>query len=193
MAPLYKPPIKGTTVTIPWLSLVVQADPDFERRKHREVEYYSSGGKAISIADPYKRGAYNTPQKLSIVAYAGPQVFNAGDITGSGNDFVTVVSDALTPGILTTRTGAQMFSDIANAVPGIGYALRIVNFQGTSQATIAPGQGVLMYDGSWSGQLIPGDTIAPGQFTDYQVQFPDQSHALFKRVAIGQPYSTIIG
>lgn len=193
MAPLYRPPIKGTTVSIPWLSLVVQADPDFERRKHREVEYYSSGGKAISIADPYKRGAYNTPQKLSIVAYAGPQVFNAGDITGVGNDFVTVVSDALTPGILTTRSGAQMFSDIANAVPGLGYALRIVNFQGTSQLTIAPGPNVLMFDGAWWSQQLASDSIAPGQFTDYQVQFPDASHTMFKRVAFGQPYSTIIG
>jgi hypothetical protein len=56
-APLYKPPIRGTTTNIPYLAMVNQSDPDFERRKHREVEYEFSA--RVFTADPYKRGPYS--------------------------------------------------------------------------------------------------------------------------------------
>lgn len=56
-APLYKPPTRVTTSEVPYLALVTQSDPDFERRKHREVEYTFTG-KAL-LADPYIRGLYN--------------------------------------------------------------------------------------------------------------------------------------
>lgn len=59
MAPLYKPPTKVVSTEIPYLAMVTQSDPDFERRKHREVEYAASSGKVFSVADPYNRGAYN--------------------------------------------------------------------------------------------------------------------------------------
>lgn len=55
--PLYKPPIKGSTLTMPWLSLVHKADPDFERAKHRQVEYVFDN--RVFVADPLHRGAYN--------------------------------------------------------------------------------------------------------------------------------------
>lgn len=42
---------------MPWLSLVHKADPDFERAKHRQVEYEGTG--RTLYADPDKRGAYN--------------------------------------------------------------------------------------------------------------------------------------
>lgn len=57
MANPYRPPIKGSTLTMPWLSLVHKADPDFERAKHRQIEYEGTG-RAL-YADPDKRGAYN--------------------------------------------------------------------------------------------------------------------------------------
>ena len=56
-APLYKPPTKVTTSEVPYLALVTQFDPDFERRKHREIEYAFEG--QVFLADPYIRGAYN--------------------------------------------------------------------------------------------------------------------------------------
>lgn len=55
----YNPPTRVRTIQRPWLSMVNQADPDFERKKHREVEYTSSSGKVISVADPYQRNVYN--------------------------------------------------------------------------------------------------------------------------------------
>lgn len=57
MAPLYKPPTKVVTTQIPYLAMVTQADPDFERRKHREVEYEFSG--RVFVSNPYDRGAYD--------------------------------------------------------------------------------------------------------------------------------------
>lgn len=55
---LYRPPTKVTTLEIPFLTLVQKADPDFERLKHREVEYVMAGGRVFR-ADPAIRGAYN--------------------------------------------------------------------------------------------------------------------------------------
>lgn len=57
MAPLYKPPTRVATTQIPYLALVTQTDPDFERRKHRVVEYEFQGRNFV--ADPYTRGSYN--------------------------------------------------------------------------------------------------------------------------------------
>lgn len=57
MAPLYKPPTTVTTLQMPYLALVTRADPEFEKRKHREVEYEFAG--KVFLADPYKRGAYD--------------------------------------------------------------------------------------------------------------------------------------
>lgn len=55
--PRYLPPTRVVTTEIPYLALVNQADPEFERRKHREVEY-AFDGRAF-LADPYNRGAYD--------------------------------------------------------------------------------------------------------------------------------------
>lgn len=56
-APRYRPPTRVVTTQIPYLALVTQADPDFERRKHREVEYEFQ--RRVFLANPYVRGAYN--------------------------------------------------------------------------------------------------------------------------------------
>jgi len=55
---LYRPPTRVATTQVPYLSLVTAADPDFERRKHREVEYEFQG--KVFLADPYVRGIYNS-------------------------------------------------------------------------------------------------------------------------------------
>lgn len=56
-APLYKPATRVSTTEVPYLALVTQYDPDFERRKHREVEYQFAG--RVFLGDPYVRGLYN--------------------------------------------------------------------------------------------------------------------------------------
>lgn len=56
-SPLYRPPTRVVTTEIPYLAMVTQTDPDFERRKHREVEYAFTA--RAFVADPYVRGAYN--------------------------------------------------------------------------------------------------------------------------------------
>ena len=45
-----------TVTSRPWLVLVTQADPNFERDKHHEIEYEFTG--RWFYADPYNRGAY---------------------------------------------------------------------------------------------------------------------------------------
>ncbi len=72
-APLYHPPTRVVTVEYPFLALVTQHDPEFERRKHREVEYEFTG--KVFLADPYVRGAYN---RLSNI-YAVGQPYGALD------------------------------------------------------------------------------------------------------------------
>jgi hypothetical protein len=189
---LYRPPNKVVTTTIPWLTEVIRADPDWEKKKHWEPEYVFSSGK-VKFADPYKRGAYNTPDKTNFVNYAGPTTFNAGDITNVGYDFVTTVSENATPGQINSRSASQMFSDIAAAVPNIGYALRIVNFGGTSLLTFAPDPSIIMFDGNWWGQQVLNDQINPGNYSEYQVQFPTPVECLIRRVSTNEPYSAIVG
>lgn len=69
----YNPPTKGTTTQRPLLALVAAVDPDFERGKHREVEYPFQG--RVFLADPYTRGAYNRRSN----AYAVGQPYGAPD------------------------------------------------------------------------------------------------------------------
>lgn len=53
----YLPPTRVTTLEIPLLSLVVRADPEFERARRREIEYEFTN--RVFRADPATRGAYN--------------------------------------------------------------------------------------------------------------------------------------
>ena len=55
---LYKPNTKVTSTSMPYLALVTAADPQFERLKHREVEYEFQG--RVMVADSYVRGANNS-------------------------------------------------------------------------------------------------------------------------------------
>lgn len=56
-APRYLPPTKVQTALIPYLALVTQADPEFERRKHREAQYAFTG--RVFYADPYNANTYD--------------------------------------------------------------------------------------------------------------------------------------
>jgi hypothetical protein len=188
---LYRPPTKGATVQVPWLSMVLVADPDFERRKHREVEYVTSSGKVL-VADPYKRGAYNTPNKMVTQAYSGPATFAQGDLTGVGYDFVTFVNTSGSPGVLTMRTAAQMFADIVGAVPNMGYALRIVNDAVASDMTVAPGDSNTLFRDR-SAQIVRTFTVRGNTYTDLRVQFPDANDALISVDSEGSPYSALVG
>lgn len=55
---IYSPPHQVKTREIDYLSLVTRADPDHNRRKHREVEYEFRGGRRKFVGDPAVRGAY---------------------------------------------------------------------------------------------------------------------------------------
>jgi hypothetical protein len=191
--PPYRPPNKVSTTQIPYLALVIAADPEFEKNKHWSPEYPDTPDRWVKFSDPYTRGSFNTPRKTVNVSYSGPQTFNAGDLTGIGNDFVLTLSNAAVPGVLTMRTAAQMFGDISGATPNLGYALRLVNFGGASDLMLRPVNGIVMFDCNWWGQTVNVDIISAGRFTDYQVQFPDPTHILMRRVAINQPYSAIVG
>lgn len=43
----YKPPTKVRSLTVPFKTLVVRADPDFEQAKRREVFYEFSNGRTF--------------------------------------------------------------------------------------------------------------------------------------------------
>lgn len=47
---------KVVSVSRPWLVMVAQADPNFQRDKHHEIEYEFTGRRFF--ADRSKRGAY---------------------------------------------------------------------------------------------------------------------------------------
>lgn len=60
---------KVRNIDWPWLRVVTDADPDFQRGKHNELEYdFAVPGRKF-YADPYKRGAY------------GPQFIKAEPVT----------------------------------------------------------------------------------------------------------------
>lgn len=44
-------------LTIQWKALILRRDPDFERKKHDEVEYRFGNNREFR-ADPAKRGPY---------------------------------------------------------------------------------------------------------------------------------------
>jgi hypothetical protein len=85
---LYKPPTRVTTRAYTYLALVSQADPDFQRKKHREIEYEFDH--KVFVADPYVRGPYNDNSNV----YAVGQPFG-------GLDAVKVAAKAPTAGVPT--------------------------------------------------------------------------------------------
>lgn len=89
-------------------------------------------------------------------------VFPQGALTGSQD--VVYVNTSTTPGILTTRSAAQLIADLQQQlgfIPQIGYTwfITLVN-QGTSTLTLAGGTGVTLGTGT--------NTVAgPGNRTYY--------------------------
>jgi hypothetical protein len=185
MAPLYKPPTRVTTIQIPYQALVSRADPNWNRYKFREIEYEFSG--KVFLANPYQRGPYDTPVKTVTINYTDGTTFAAGDITGVGFDFVKVNSTNANPGIFTTRTAAQMFTDIVGATLPMAYYLRINNIGGQSedlgaQITIAAGAGV-----SLSGAMsIPQNT-----YSDFVVSFIDTQTAVITTQTFENLYQSV--
>jgi len=177
-APLYKPPTRVTTIQIPFLAIVNRADPDRERFKHRDIEYEFSGKNKVS--DPYVTGPYAAPIKRISVNYSGV-TFAQGDLTGVGQDWVYLSSTNASPGTLTTRTAAQMFSDIANAYSGLDYNLRVINLGGSGDVMIAPGAGV---------GLSGNPYISNTRFTDFEVYFTDSMDAVMTVLTSNNPYNS---
>jgi len=185
VAPLYRPPTKVVTVNIPYQALVSRADPNWNRYKFREIEYEFSG--KIFQGNPYTRGPYDTPVKLVTINYSGNTTFAAGDISGLGFDFVKVNSTSASPGVFTTRTAAQMFSDIPNATIPMGYYLRINNIGGTSEdlgtpLTIGAGVGVT---------LVGNMSIPQNTYSDFTVSFVDTSHVVITTQTFENLYQSV--
>ncbi len=88
---LYRPPTAVSTRQFPYLALVSQTDPDFQRRKHREIEYDFPGH--VKLADPTVRGSYNNHSN----SYAVGQQFGADDPLVTANKAPTVGN--ATPGL----------------------------------------------------------------------------------------------
>jgi hypothetical protein len=185
MAPLYRPPTRVTTVNIPYQSLVTRVDPNWAKYKFREEEYTFQG--KIFYGNPYVRGPYDTPVKLVTINYSGNTTFAAGDISGLGFDFVKVNSTSASPGVFTTRTAAQMFSDIPNATIPMGYYLRINNIGGTSEdlgtsLSIAAGAGVT---------LVGNMSISQNTYSDFTVSFVDTYHVIITTQTFENLYQSV--
>jgi hypothetical protein len=180
-APLYRPPTRVTSISIPFKSIVDRADPDRERGLHREPEFWVSHSGKMIYADPFNVGAFRCPVKRVSIAYAGG-TFHQGDITGVGQDFVYVTSTNASPGTITTRTAAQMFSDISGAIPGLDYNLRINNIGGGSDLMIKGGAGVA---------LVGNPYIKNGTYTDFRVYFTDANDAIMTVWTSGNPYNAV--
>lgn len=73
--PLYRPPVKPATRTIPLLALIAQVDPDFSQRKARELEYYENSSLRPRMVSPNTRGPYNDHSNV----YAVGQQFGGQD------------------------------------------------------------------------------------------------------------------
>ena len=179
-APLYKPPIGVTTVSIPYQAIVTRADPNWARYKFREIEYEFSG--KVFIANPYKRGPYDTPTKLVTINYTGSTTFAQGDITGVGFDFVNVNSTNASPSVFTTRSATQMFSDIVGATLPMGYYLRISNTGGGTPVTIGAGAGIT---------LIGNIVIPQNTYSDFVVSFTDITDATITTQTYNNNYQSV--
>jgi len=180
-APLYRPPTRVTSISIPFLAIVNRADPDRERYKHREPNLFEWSHRKYFWEDPYHVGAFVIPVKRVSLNYAGPTTFAQGDITGVGQDFVYTSLTNPTPGNLTTRTAAQMYADLPNPYPGIDYVLRLINIGGGSQVYLQPGAGVA---------IVGNPSINAGFFSDIQVYFTDASDAIMTVRTSNNPYNS---
>lgn len=183
---LYRPPTKVTTVNIPYQALVSRADPSWNKYKFREIEYEFSG--KIFQGNPYTRGPYDTPVKIVTINYSGNTTFAAGDITGLGFDFVKVNSTSASPGVFTTRTGSQMFSDIPNATIPIGYYLRINNIGGTSEDL---GTALSISAPDSSVALVGNMAVAQNTYSDFTVSFVDTSHVVITTQTYNNLYQSV--
>ena len=86
-------------------------------------------------------------------------VLLAGALTGGW--FVTLVSQAVTPGSILMRSGGMMYNDDFTAYPGRQYMLRIAN-GGTSALTML-GAGSVTFNGQ--------GVIQPLTYRDYAVTY----------------------
>lgn len=99
--------------------------------------------------------------------------FASGQLTGAPN--VVYANTGNTPGTITTRTAALMFSDTPNAYTGQTYRLRIYH-GGTGTLTIAAGTNVTL-----TGTM----TIATTTWRDFIVTFTDSTHLVIQNVGSG--------
>ncbi len=188
-APLYNPPTKVVTLTVPYLALVTRADPNFNKLKFWDVEYEFDGKHLM--ANPYQRWPFDAPHKTTLVNYNGGVTFAHFDITGVGFDFVKLVATNPNPGVMITLSAAQMLADIQSSSPSFGppgqYALRFENFGGVpgsaGEMFIQPGPGVTFVQQNGNAFYPNGQIpIDPGTFSDFVVAFSDANDATFTQM-----------
>lgn len=100
--------------------------------------------------------------------------FSAGQLTGG--EFTCYINTQGSPGSISTRTAAQMFSDYTYARVGGSYLLRIVNGQGTGVLTVTAGSNVTL-----SGTA----TIATNTWRDFIVTFTSDSALTMQGISTG--------
>jgi hypothetical protein len=195
--PLYRPPNKVVQINQSILTLVNRVDPDYERLKHWDAEHVFSN--KVFYKDPTQMGAFNTPVKRVTLGYAN-QVVNAGDLTPAPlpQPFSNYARQALgyvyanannpAPGTLTTRTGAQMFSEWPNAAPLAQYRLRLSS-TGGGLLTLAPGAGVdLRLPGRPLNPTLP---IKNGTFSEFIVTFVDAATVTMQLDTTNNSYGSV--
>ena len=77
-APLYKPPTRVSTLTIPWEAQVTRADPNWARFKYYEIEYEMT--RRPFFANPYTHGPYSGTWDNPIIAPPGSILTEGGDV-----------------------------------------------------------------------------------------------------------------
>jgi predicted RecA/RadA family phage recombinase len=118
-------------------------------------------------------GSVLQPAKFTSINVAGPSTASIGDITGAA--FTVLKSTNAAPGTYTTRTAAQMFTDIPGASVGLGYWLRVIN-TGAGTLTLAGGTNVTL-----TGTM----TVTQNTTRDFVVVFTDATHATIQDVGTG--------
>ena len=103
--------------------------------------------------------------------------FTAGELTGA--KMVIYNSTTTTPGSIATRTAAQMFGDIPNAVPGMQWVVRIINSSSAANTmTLTAGTNVTL-----SGTTTY--TIAEFAYRDFLMTFTDSTHLTMQAIGGG--------
>lgn len=111
------------------------------------------------------------PQAQYTSISGGNGTLAAGNMEGAAD--VTLATSGATA--LTTRTAAQIFAGVPNAVPGFSYRLRIYNTNA----------GTLTLTGGTNVTITGTATVATNVWRDYYVTLTDSTHVTLQNLGSG--------